>query len=558
MANFIENAIDRVVMALSPRAGLRREAYRQAADIRRSGEVTQAEMERRRYQAADRGRLSSDMRVSGASGNASLAPDLAFMRARSRQMERDNPYVAAATRNLTVDLTGLDMRATHFNPRVAKKAQAAWKRYKKQIKFHVRQKVAVRETITGAEALIVWRAKGKLPNQVMDVLPGDHLDHSKTEILANGNRVILGVEYDGASSDVVAYWIFPEHPGDMLIGLTWQSERIEAQYVDHVFEEIWSRQARGVPWFYASFMTFDEIAQLETALRVKKRVEACLAVVRVPGSDTDGESDPLSKRTRDSSGRMLEELAPGMIVNARPGDKIEVVNPSSTGDGGATLRAELMKGCAGIGMPYHMVTGDVTNANFSSLRADLIPYRARREDWVYTVFAPKMVEPAFDRCMMLEAVKTGDQRYLEVEGEVSLPPMEWIDPLKDILAIKEKLRIFPGMLPEAMARLGLDWRQQIDTQAEVDTYADANKVVYDADARRVNGAGTLQAAKAGDVPASDAGAKTAEFASRVMGAIDERDAGALNNAFAEAAAAVRAGEPEADGMYAVLMALTER
>jgi len=567
MAGLLERAVDGVVAIFAPKAALTRRGARNALEVQVDGQAQLAamRMESRRYAAAARDRFNSGWRTNGASGNANLALDHGLIRSRTRQLERDNPYITAATRNLAVDLTGLDMRATHFNPRVAKKAQAAWERYKKKIKFHVRQKVVVRETITGGEALIIWRSKGKLPNQRMQVLPGDHLDSSKTEILANGNRVIMGVEFDTEDGEPVAYWIFPEHPGDILATAAWRSERIEAIYVDHVFEELWPGQARGVPWFYASVPAFDEIAQLETAMQVKKRVEACVTVFRSPGENTNaGSEDPLGARKRADDGRMMEEMAPGMILHGNAGDKFEVVNPSSSGDGGNFLRAQLMKGCAGIGVPYHMATGDVTNANFSSLRADLIPYRARREDWAYTVFTPKGIEPAFRRCMELEAVVTGDQRYLEVVGAESLPPMEWIDPLKDILALKEKLRIFPGMLPETMAKFGLDWRAQVDTQAEVDTYVDANNVIYDGDARRTNGAGALQGVKSGETP-SDAGAQAREaqaradaFAQRVMIAIEERDTAEMNLVFAEAAQAVRSGDPAADGMHAVLMALTER
>jgi lambda family phage portal protein len=569
MAGFMERAVDGVIAVFAPKAALMRRGARNALSVQNDGQALLAamRMESRKYAAASRDRFTGGWRANGSSGNANLQPDLALIRARTRGMERDNPYITAATRNLTVDLTGLDMRATHENPRLAKKAQQAWNRFKKKTKFHIRQKVVVRETITGGEALIVWRPKGNLPNQRMQVLAGDHLDTSKTEILANGNRIVMGVEFDSEDGDPVAYWIFPEHPGDLVTRkIAWVSERIDARYVDHVFEELWPQQARGVPWFYGSVLTFDEIAQLETAMQVKKRVEACVTVFRTPGTDPNaGSDDPIGARKREADGRMLEEVAPGMILHGNVGDKFEIVNPSSNGDGGDFLRAQLMKGCAGIGVPYHMVTGDVTKANFSSLRADLIPYRARREDWAYTVFTPKGIEPAFRRCMELEAAITGDQRYLDVIGEESLPPMEWIDPLKDIMALKEKLRIFPGMLPETLAKLGLDWRVQVDTQSEVDQYVDLKNVTYDADARRVNGAGALQTVKAGETP-TDAGAqaqaaineRTTEFALRIWDALDERDGASLNLAFAEAAQAVRSGDPAAAGMHAVLMALTER
>ena len=477
-------ALDQLIGWFSPKRAYQRAVYREAMS-----EVTA--LQQRRYGGAAMGRLNGDWRGAVGSGDARLAPDLGRLIRRSRQLETDNGYATAAVRNLTVGLTFVDARAIHDNPRVAKKAQAEWDRFKKERGFLSRQKVAIREMILGGSSLTVWRAKKGSPDARVDVLPAEQLDVSKTEILPNGNRVRLGVEVD-MDGDVVAYWIFPEHPGDLLSGLNWTSERIEAQYVDHLFDELWAGQSRGVPWFYGALIDLDEIHSLEDALRIKKKVEACFSAVR-KRTLPDGESPkPLGHQAVGPDGRMLETLSPGMVATLEAGEDLVVLNPSSSGDGDKFHKSQLMKASAALGVPYHLVTGDVSEANYSSLRADEMPFQLRLEDWIHLTVAPKFCEGWFTRCMRLAAVKTGDKRLLDVQAEWSAPPRPWVDPLKDIMAEKLRLRLYPGSLPEAMARQGRDWRAGIDTEAEVQAYAKERGVIYDASPVQTDMTGKVQ------------------------------------------------------------------
>lgn len=492
------NLLDRFIGMVSPQTAYQRALYRTALERLPSKSD-------RRYGGAARGRLHGDWQGAAGSGDARLSPDLAWLTKRSRQLETDNPYAKAATHNLTVGLTWVDARATHSSKVVARKAQASWDKFKRERKFFARQKVAVREMILGGTSLTVWRGKKGAPDATAEIVPSERLDINKTGTLSNGNLVRMGVETD-SDGDVVAYWIFPEHPGDLVGNRTFVSERIEAQYVDHLFDELWAGQSRGVPWFYAALITLDDIATLEDALRIKKKVEACLTVVRkqtIPGTDAP---KSLGATYKGDDGRLLESIAPGMVATLAPGEDLSVVNPSSDGDGNAFHKAEMMKASAGMGVPYHLVTGDVGDANYSALRADEVPFALRLDDWIHITVVPGFCEGWFMRCMRLEALKTGDKRYLDVVPEWSAPPRPWVDPLKDILALKQQLRLIPGSLPDAMARMGRSWREGIDLQSEVNAYAEAKGVILDS-----NPADTDLAGKARQA-AADAALMTAAMA----------------------------------------------
>jgi hypothetical protein len=58
------------------------------------------------------------------------------------------------------------------------------------------------------------------------------------------------------------------------------------------------------------------------------------------------------------------------------------------------------------------MTGDVSQANYSSLRAAMLGSWALLDDWQQNVFIPHLVRPAVIRRMRRLALETGDQRYL--------------------------------------------------------------------------------------------------------------------------------------------------
>ncbi|MEH0194567.1 phage portal protein [Caulobacter sp. CCNWLY153] len=564
MAFALSRLVDGVIEPFAPQTALRRRQARAALAVQRQFDEQQSG--RRRYQAARRERLSSDWVGNGASGNANLAYDLSWLRKRSRQMERDNPEIASAVRNLVVDLSGVDVRAEHDNPRVSRKAQKAWKAYRKLLGLTVLEKVILRELIIGGEAIVLLRPRDKLPNQRIQVLPGEQLDASKTEILGNGNRVVMGVEFD-AEGDRVAYWIYPEHPGDILPGQQWTSKRVDARHVLHIFEQLWPDQARGVPWFYASMLTDDEIDQLRQALRVKRRIEACLTVHVTPG-EAGREGDQLGQDGNDGSGRRIEKIAPGMMVYGQAGDKVDVINPSSSGGADTFLRSEMMRSSAGKGVPFHMTSGDVSGANYTAIRADIVPYRARLDDWIWTVTGPSLFEPLFAICMELEAMAGGDRRLREATGEIAIPPREWVDPLKDIAALEALMRLLPGQLPEVMAQRGQDWREGMAKQAEVNAEADRLEVVYQGDARVLNGSGGLQGsskdaastvgADQNDPDGGDMGAQSlAGFATQAVRAHAMGDTVAMAALVAEVTRSMARRDPMAATRMAVLTALTD-
>jgi capsid protein len=298
--------LDRIIGAVSPRAAFERQAWRQAAEHLR-GEGSRA------YAAADRGRRTADWRAGFGSGDAELFSDLATLRARSRQLARDNPYVASALRHLTANIvgTGIELRAVHAEPGIAATAKGAFDTWanepvdvEERHDFYGEQKQAVRSMVEGGETLIGWRPRDNAPNGEMQLIEGDQIDSTRNTPLDNGGRIVAGIEYDAAGKRV-AVWLWDHHPGDQLAYLGVSSRRHPIADYDHMFEAVRiSGQARGVPWFHAGLRDVRELDGLEESIRIKKRVEACLRCsARSPTAARPRPSPNARRRRRGRTGR---------------------------------------------------------------------------------------------------------------------------------------------------------------------------------------------------------------------------------------------------------------
>lgn len=479
-----------VIAVFSPKAAYERAAWK-------VGYAGLKDLEgERRYAAAERGRLTSAWRASGGSADSELLQDLDILRARCGQMVRDNKYAATAVRNLTAWLVGdgITARAVHKNKRVAKVAQEVWDSYARsrvdgREDHYGIQKLAVRTMIVRADALQVWRARGGKPDAVVQLLPGDHLANI-TRRLDGGGKIVGGVEFNSAG-DRVAYHIFPEHPNGPLARLRTEPERVPAEFVDHLFEALDAGQTRGVPWFHMAIRDLREVEEVKASIRVQKRVQACFALFRRRAEGTT--PAPLGERKAQADGPAHETLKPGMIINGEVGEEAPtVINPATTGDGDQFLRSELMAIAAAFGLPAHLFTGDVSQANYSSLRAAIVAFWKLLDDWTFNVIVPHLLDPTFARVMRRAALERDMPELANARAEWTPPPRPWVDPLKDIAAEIMEARAIPGSLLESLTARGESLETAVAKQVLINEAFRKNSIASDADPARLNGSGGLQ------------------------------------------------------------------
>jgi lambda family phage portal protein len=122
-----------------------------------------------------------------------------------------------------------------------------------------------------------------------------------------------------------------------------------------------------------------------------------------------------------------------------PGEDIKFSDPADVGGSYEAFQYRtLLACCSAMGVPYTNVTGDLRQANYSSLREGKLEFRRRIEQLQHGTLVFQLCRPVWQRWLR-DAVLAGaldlpgfasdPARYLPVKW---IPPKwDWVDPLKD-------------------------------------------------------------------------------------------------------------------------------
>ncbi|OYU75954.1 MAG: phage portal protein, partial [Alphaproteobacteria bacterium PA3] len=311
----------------------------------------------------------------------------------------------------------------------------------------------------------------------LQLLEPDHLDSSKTEELSNGGYILQGIEFD-ALGRRRAYWLFPIHPGENR-GRSLVSRPVPARQVLHLFERLRPGQVRGVPWFAPVILKLRDLDDYDDAELMRKKIEACFAAFVTGAQDEETLGRPSSIK----SGDRVESFEPGMIEYLEPGKDVKFASPSANGGYAEYMRLQLHAVAAGVGLTYELLTGDLSQVNYSSIRAGLIEFRRRMEALQWQLIVPGLCQPVWSRFVEL-AQASGQLPEGEITSEWTAPRFEAVDPLKDIQADVLAVRAGVMTLKEAIARQGYDPAQVLAEIASTNAELDAAGITLDTDPRR--------------------------------------------------------------------------
>ena len=295
------------------------------------------------------------------------------------------------------------------------------------------------------------------------------LPFEKTETAANGNRIRCGIEFDRVGRRV-AYHFRRRHPGDS----TDQGEvipetvRVSAEDVLHVFRPIDAGQIRGLPHVAPAMVRLFLLDQYDDAELDRKKTAAMFAGFI---TKTAPEEQLMGELEDAEDGTGIASLEPGTLQVLLPGEDVKFSAPADVGGGYEAFQYRtLLSIAASVGLPYHLVTGDVRQANYSSLRAELVEFRRRIGQLQHGVIAHQLCRPIWRRWLE-DAVLSGalDLENLDTALPVQwIPPRwDWVDPLKDIQA--QLLAIEAGLLSrrKAVEATGYDI-EEIDRENAAD------------------------------------------------------------------------------------------
>jgi lambda family phage portal protein len=498
------------------------------AERERAAQAKQNAISERAYAGASVGRLTSDWSALNTSADSEIVTSLRLLRARSRQLVRDNEFAKNAVRIVQNNVvgTGIGMQAQVVNGRgklqdkINDQIEEAWEKWCERKTCHTAgmlgfqdiERLIAGNLVENGEVLIRKVRQsfgdGRIP-YALEVIEADRLmEQWQTAKAPNGNAIRMGVEMDGWGRPV-AYWLYPTHPGDYQFSTFVPSKfiRVPADEMLHLYIVDRWPQTRGVPWFHATLTRMNNMAGYEEAEIVAARASAnIVGFVKTPEPEAGAEIKNMQR---------VVDTAPGQFKTLLPGEDFVGFNPSRPNSAlEPFMRFMLRSVAAGIGVSYESLSRDYSQSNYSSSRLALLDDRDLwrvLQGWLIRNFRTEIHREWLEAAVMSGEVKIADYYTNRAKYDrVRFKPRgwSWIDPTKEVVAYKLAVRSGFMTMGDVIAQTngGADIedvlksrRRELDMMAEMD-------LVFDSDPAQVNDKGQVQVV---GVPAeSDTGAPT--------------------------------------------------
>jgi lambda family phage portal protein len=537
------NLIDRTIEAMAPRYALRRMQARAALTL--TQDYMERHAERFAYDGSSAGRRAHGWYAPSSDANVELMGSLVWLRNRSRDLVRNNPYAVKATEELVGNGvgTGIVPQSKTGNAGIDKIIDAEWPFFveacdtPQRLDFYGMQALVMRTMAESGESIVRFRPRLaqdnlRVPLQ-LQLLEADFLDHARTMGTVNGS-VMQGVQFDLLGRRV-AYWIFTYHPGGMLVlnprgGIL--SQPVPADQILHTYRVLRPGQIRGVPWLTPVMLALRDLDDYADAERVRKKIEACVVAMITQPEGIEGSwlgfkgNDPLTTHP-------VESFQPGMTAYLKPGEDVKFNNPPALGGYREYKTTELEEIAAGLGLPYELMTGDLSKVNYSSWRGGQLGFRNTIENYRWLTLIPMFCMPVRRRVIdtlvllgRIPARAVDDPAINLYATQWTAPRFESVDPVKDAEAALKDIRMGRITWFEAVLANGYDPNAQLAQIALFNKLVDKFEIILDCDPRNTTLRGQEQPAGTEErTPSSKAVAGSGK--GQRMAALSEEDLGMI-------------------------------
>lgn len=488
---------DRFLISVAPGWGLRRVQAR-----------AQARLMERNFEAAGVGRRTSGWHRSPSDANTAAHGALTSLRELSRDLRRNNGWAKRGFEVIANNTIGWGImpKPSGRSRQRSKVAIELWNEWANttacdfdgRLNFYGLQRLAMMTIAEAGEVLIVKQPPASdeiaIPLR-LQVLEPDYLDSNKHGLTTpEGGTIIGGVEFDQRGRRV-AYWLYTSHPGSNGLTFTrFDSVRVPADRVLHVYQVDRPGQVRGVPWLAAAIARLKDLDDYEDAELMQQKVAACFGAFV---TDMEGAGTAIGQQ--DTTDDELEHLEPGHIAYLPPGKTVTFAQPPRAQDGAFSTRS-LRRIAASFNVPYEEMTGDYSQVNFSSARMARLAHWQSVGVWREHMVIPQLCAGVWRWAMELAA---------EIEGwpaiptaSWSAPPMPVLEPDREGLAYQRLVRIGAMTLPQMIRELGYDPYEQLDEIQQFNDEMDRRGIVLDLDPRRTTSGGQQQALPSEGEPAA--------------------------------------------------------
>jgi lambda family phage portal protein len=425
---------------------------------------------RRGFQAGVTDRLTSKWTTTDETVNMSLLRHLRTMRARSRDFGRNNEYGRKFFSLIRTHVVGpngftlkVDCRRPDGQPDKpdSDRIGRAYRRWVKRGNFDVTGRLsetqfdALAVTMVGRDGEVLIRmveGRDRGPHRFqLQLLPGHLLDEDHNRDLANGYRIRMGVEFDPFMKAVAYHLRIIDGGADMHGTASQRYERVDASEIIHLFiaEEI--DQWRGVPWAYVALRDAKHLDQFDEAALVAANVGAAKMgffqqkdpEAGPPMGGEEGGDDGYGA----GGGDFVTSAEPGTFDIIPDGYELKEYDPTYPNEVyDPFTRNVLRRLSTGLLVANHSLTGDLTQVNFSSIRAGTLD---ERDMWkMIQGWYAEIKAQIFERWLGLALIHDAELKSLPYTkfDKFNAPVFfgrrwDWVDPKSDAAADREAVAL---------------------------------------------------------------------------------------------------------------------
>lgn len=406
--------------------------------------------------------------------NAFIKAELITIRARSRELFRNDPYLKrfiSLMKSNVIGVNGIELIPDGKNKAIKKALKQAWEEW---AEFGG-------PDITGQHDLVsflnlyltswlidgevfVRKHVGDVGNDLgfaLEIIDAALIDstYSIDNFNGSGNRITCGIEYS-QSGRPVAYHLSGKNGNDYYLVGSRALTRIPADQIMHRFTIEYPSQSRGIPAVAAAMFRLKMLSGYEEAEVTAARVAAAKMGFFTRSAEGHGYEGEESE-----DGSRIMDAAPGTFEELDPGVNLETFDPQHPGANyGAFIKAVLRAIASGLGVSYNSLANDLEGVNFSSIRSSVLEdrelYKAA-QNWIIRSFLKPMFKDWREYAVLSGTVRASDHRAIICYWQPRR--WAWVDPVKDQKAAELAIALKTKSRSEVIRESGRDpvevWRE---------------------------------------------------------------------------------------------------
>jgi len=416
-------------------------------------------------------------RLAREQANTILSGSLRDLQGHCRHLERNNPTARACIEGLDglVVGSGIALRPDTGNRGLDQMIKREFDRWARHCtvdgrNIYALEELLFREVVAVGEGITIdivdpdLARQGEIPLRILP-LDTEWIDDHNMASPPEGATQVSGIGVDKLGRPVN---YFLSNPNDINLD---GAKAVPASQVTHVFERRRALQLRGEPWFTPVIETLileRELVSVELYAAQQSAAPA-YAVTSEDHDDLD-EGDEGHLATEDDPAQLIQ---PGGSWRLLPGEDIKILSHNRPSQQIAPFR-QMLRGdvAASMRIPVRFLDRDVSRANYSSMRADMLDQK-RLLDPVREWFGHQTIGAYYQKVLPWILIKLGITADVDPNYRLLPDEQPYVDPMKD--KISELIGIYGGLdtYEQSISGRGGDykdtWRQRKQEQDEIES-----------------------------------------------------------------------------------------